>query len=667
MIIARITAAPRSLSATLAIALPLAVLFWLSGAVSPLAAFAAMALFVFVVLSSGWLLLRAVDAADLPAPAAWVLGVFATALAVTTFVMAFQLLAATAFAIWAGVVLALGFAFREPAPRRAQGSELLALLLCAAATLYWCSDIARSPALLARDGVLTVWVDHFIHGATISQFGDALAASGEAIDFSGVPRPFYHYASYMLPAAFAWPLDLPGLPLSTSLWVPVGFLTLCAGAYVLGAALSGPLGGVLALAALTLLPDAGSYGLHNLAFGYYWYVLAVPGASYAIGVCLLSIALLHRWAKSRTPRLLVASAGLVAGSLLIRAHIFLLAWPAWLASALMLTPFVQRRKFFFFGAATAAFGLFVYAYYALFPDAARALPEFLELSHHHAHHLNQPPYQAWYAGLLAAYGPVVAVTVGLLLVFPAALGVFIVLYPLSVLLMHRARGLEPIDALPAALLVCYFLLMISAPIPANGDSTELTQRPFVLVYAVVAIWTAAGFASWATAHGGLRVPRVRLALAAVAAFWVAGTLLWTVADARWTAIDKVHKVAPGLIQAAGFLRSHSRPGDVFAVPGLYAGRSYTDPAIQLVSLTAIPAYLSRPSIHAGRRKEIVQQRFQALAEIADQQDMSRAMGRLREIGVRWYVVAGEAGPRWDPKRRRAAFVEGQVAVYSSER
>jgi hypothetical protein len=662
---------PRSIAATLIIALPLAGLFWLSGAVSLLAAAAAMTLFVFVVLSAGLLLLRAADAADLPAPAAWVLGVFATAIAVYALVMAFHLLAASAFAIWAALVLALGIFFREPRPSagRMDRAELSALLLCAAATVFWCSDIAGAPQSLARDGVLTAWVDQFIHGATISQFGDPRAAGRQAIELSGLPRPFYHYASYMLPAAFAWPLDLPGLPLATSVWVPVGFFTLCAGAYVLGAALAGSLGGVAALAALTLLPDAASYGLHNLAFGYYWYVLAVPGASYGVGVCLLSIALLHRWAKRRSLRLLLASVCLVGGALLIRAHVFLLAFPAWLASALMLTPFIQRRKLAFFGAASASLALFVFAYYGFFPDAVPALPQFLEVSHHHVHHLNQPVYQAWYAGLSAAHGPLVTLAVGLLLIFPASLGVFIVLYPISVLLVHRSRGLEAIDLVPVALLVCYLLLMISAPIPANGDSTELTQRPFVLVYAVIAVWTAAGFVSWAAAQGGLRTPRVRLTLLLIAALWVAGVLFCTVGDARWTAVHKVHKVAEGLPQAARFLRSHWRRGDVFAVPGLWPGRSYTDAAIQLASLTGIPTYLSRPLIHAnrgGRAKEAARERYEALVQVADEQDITAALARLRELGIRWYVVAEAAGPRWDPERRRAAFVAGKTAVYSSD-
>lgn len=651
-----------SLAATLVVAPVLAGLLWLSGAVSIPAAAGAMALFVLVVMSAGLLLLRAAAASDMPAPAAWVLGIFATMIAMYALVMVFHLLAAAAFAIWAVVVLGLGILFRArgAAARRLSGSEVLGLVLCATATVWWCRDLAQVPQILARDGVLATWTDQFIHGAAISQFGDPRAAGRQAIELADLPLPLYHYGSYMLPAAFAWPLDLPGLPLATSAWVPIGFFTLCAGVYALGATLAGPTGGVAALAALTLLPDAGTYGLHNRAFGYYWYVLEVPSACYAVGVSLLSIAFLHRWARTRDSRALLASASLVGASCLIRVHIFLLMFPAWLASTVMLTRFSLRRKLLFFAAAGMAFSLFVFGYYRLQPDAAPALGKFL-----HVIHQDHFPtaYGDWYVVLISSYGPSAAALLGVLLIFPACLGIFLLLYPLSALLAGRSRRLEAIDLLPVALLCAYTVLMVSAPIPANGDATELTQRPFVLLYAVIAIWTAAGFVSWIAAQGGLGQRRMWLPLLALGAISAALIVRYTDPDWRW--LDD-HQLAQGLPQAARFLRSHGSPGDVFAVQALETAPVLTDTAVQLVSLTGMPAYLARPYIHRGTRvKEVALQRHAALAGVADQQSVAAALARLRELGVQWYVVVDSAGPRWDPQRRQAAFAEGDFAVYSS--
>ena len=84
---------------------------------------------------------------------------------------------------------------------------------------------------------------------------------------------------------------------------------------------------------------------------------------------------------------------------------------------------------------------------------------------------------------------------------------------------RRARRLELADLVPLALLGSYLLLILTAPVPPHGDATEFTQRPFVLVYAVFAVWTAAGFAGWLSLYG-LRQRRVWLPLLIAAAFTV---------------------------------------------------------------------------------------------------------------------------------------------------
>src|SRR5438445_118933 len=97
----------------------------------------------------------------------------------------------------------------------------------------------------------------------------------------------------------------------------------------------GPAGGLGAVAALTLLPDAGDYGLRNALFGFDWHVLTRPNAAYGVGIALVSFALLRRWCEERRPRLLAASIALALGLLVFRAHIFLLAAPCVLVAAVM--------------------------------------------------------------------------------------------------------------------------------------------------------------------------------------------------------------------------------------------------------------------------------------------------------------------------------------------
>jgi hypothetical protein len=484
------------------------------------------------------------------------------------------------------------------------------------------------------------------------------------------PAPLYHYASYLLPAAFAFPLDLPGLPLATSVWLPLGFFTMCAGAYALGKVLAGPAGGIAAVAALTVLPDASNYGLGNGFFSFHWHLLAFPGAPYAIGFFLVAIALLQRWLATGGPRPLAASAGLAAGTLLFRVHIFALGFPALLASAAMATHFAQRRKLAFFAAAVAVFALFVWGFYAL-TDSLPALELFLSAVHEY-----QEPtrYTGWYAGLLQTYGRGIAVPIGIVLVFAACLGILMVLYPVSVLVARRSGGLQAIDLVPVCFIGCYTLLMLAAP-TVKWDPTELTVRPLVMLYAVVAVWTFAAFAKWFSTGGEQRARGVWWTLMltsclALALLWPQTAKLGLQPKFQWGWRFYPYKVQPGLVQAGAFLRRNSVPGDLFAVQGLPLRWVATDLAIQITSLTGMPAYLGYAVSHIadpGPRRQLALERHAALNQVDAMKSLDDALARLRELGIQWYVVGGDQGPRWDPERRHAAFAEGRLAVYSTGR
>lgn len=650
-----------ALAASLLVVPALAALLWRTSA-APAAALAMLGALALVVMAGGRLALRAAGARDMPAPAAWVLGTCIASLALQAIASGLALVAASAFYLWAGLVggLALLFPERGAHAARRDAPGLAALLLCAAATLYWCWDLAAVAERLSHDGVMSTWTDQFIHGAAISQFGDPRAAARGAIELSGAPRPLYHYASYLLPAAFARPLDLPGLPLATSLWVPLGFLTLCAGVYALGSALAGWGAGLAALAALTVLPDAASYGLMNRAFGYYWLMLQVPGGAYATGACLVALAVLLRWRDTRAPTLLWASAGLMLACLLLRVHIFLLGFPAWVMSALFLNPALAGRRLALTGVAAAAFAAFVLGYYAIFPQAEPALGGFLRVIFEVHPSLS---LDLSYARLVRDYGAAGGLLGGVLLTLPACLGVFLGLYPASLALVRRVRPLRPADGVPAVFLVCYLLLMIAAPVAPNGDPTEFPHRPFVLLYAVFAIWTAAGFATWLAALGRASVARTWAYGISLVAIAGTAAALFTAPDARW---DEYFWLEPGVPQAGYFIRAHSAPGDVLAVQGLETRPVASGVAIQLVALTGVPAYLSRPFIHATRgpaEKALAERRYAEIEGIAREPSRAAALARIRELGIRWYVVPGGAGPAWDAGRRGAAFVAGRIAVY----
>ena len=641
--------------------------------------FASAAVFSYVVLASGRLVLRSAHASDLPGVAAWPLGVAVTGVALLVLVAALSVTAALAFALWAAAITALDIATArlrtcEPAPDRA---DMIGVALCCALVAAWCNDLAAVPAILARTGQFAAWTDYLLHAGVISQFGDARAAGRGGIWLADTPWFAYHYASYTLPAVFAWPLDQPGLPLATSIWAPIGILCLAGATYTLGVTLGGTAGGVAALAALFLMPDASNYGLRNGFFSFHWTLLAVPASGYVLGVSLLAIVFLHRWVRTRSPIAFAISAALAIATVLFRAHVFILFFPAWLAVVAVASQTVQRHRVpLLVLSGVLAMGLLLALRFALYPpaeiswvfDEGRALERFL----HFVHRRQEPTaYQGLYRGIETEFGEGVGTAAGILLVYPASLGVLVLLYPVTLALMRGRLQLAGVDGFPISLLATYAAVLLVAPIPAHHDATDLTHRPFVLLYAVVAAWTAAMLVRWLSEQGrhGKRLWQTLLIGTAIAL-----PFLWTHAAemARpkfyWSRPFAAHTISPELLAAAEFLRNTARPGDIFAAAPVTTREVGIDAPTELVALSAVPAYLVRYWIHevfGGSSRIAARNRYVELVDVARARDPEQAMQRLAGLGVRWYVTTDPGEPKWDASHGRAIWARGEVAIYDS--
>ena len=127
------------------------------------------------------------------------------------------------------------------------------------------------------------------------------------------------------------------------------------------------------------------------------------------------------------------------------------------------------------------------------------------------------------------------------------------------------------------------------------------------------------------------------------------------------------RIEPGLIEAGRYLREHGRPGQIFAVRGLRLKWAVTDPAIQLVSLSGMPAYVAYMSAHmviGADRERVAVERYAELARLDRSASADSALQQLARLGIAWYVVTDGAGPPWDRARGRAAYVERNVAIYA---
>lgn len=639
----------------------------------------------YVVLTAGRLLLTAAGDRRFD-PATWfVLGLLATCLAVYALSVLSPLAAAPALGTVAALVVGLRLILlrRADAARQAvlaaDWRQLAGFALCAAFTYAWCSTPSDALETLRTQGVLPVWSDYFFHGGLISQFGDPRAVHRGSIFFAGVPSTFYHFGSYAVAAAFAGMLDQPGLPLALSVWLPLGFLAMLAGACALGQRLAGAAGAVAAVAAIAIIPDASNYGLRNGFFSFHWTIMTTAGATYALGAAFVSLVFLDRWASERARAALAASALLATSIVLFRVQIFLLYFPAWMAAAAICSMREAKRRRYVTGLMLAGLATGAVACFMTISDLSAsnpgvwrfqgpALSKFLTDVH-----TGQEPtaYPGLYPYLESLGSPAFALTAGIALAVVAALGAFVILFPVAMLLARIKGVLRPVDVTCGLLFYCWLLIMLFAPVPFNGDVTDLIHRPFVLLYAAVAIWTLCLV---------LRLLALRIDLAAkVWPVLLVGTILALppiVSGAagmmhpkfRWGESYVATRIPPGLVDVAAFMRTHAARGDVFGVAGLRAVYTTFDLSMEVCALSGMPAYLSRPYIEmikGAARKRLAASRLAALQAVDAAPDYGAAMQLLRAINVRWYVVTDGKGPRWDPSRARSAFTAGDVTLYAA--
>ena len=643
------------------------------GGIFTAAAVVAVAMLAYAVHAAGRMLLETAGDTKAGTPAQWAMGTAAACYAVLALTTAFPVTAAGAAAVLAAIVVSADISrARRALSARPDARALVGFALCVAFTAAWCAGPAGAYETLRAQGVLPVWIDYFFQGGMLSQYGDARALGRQSIYLADHPAALYHTASYALGAALAGGLGQPGLALASAAWMPLGFLAMLAGAYALGARLAGDAGGIAALLALAALPDPSNYGLRNGYFSLHWNLMAHPGATYALGAAFLSLALLDRWSAERARAALVASALLAASTLLFRAHVFLVFFPAWVATAAVCSARHPRSRRLaawlmvaLIAAAAAAAGLALTHLtesggYWRFGE--RALHQFLIRVHMG---VEPTAYPHAYADFVDFEPGVYALTLGIGLVVIAAFGVFVLLLPAALLLAREARVLKPIDAFCGFLFLGWLLLVFVAPIPWHGDPTDLMHRPLVLLYAAFALWS---FCLILRLFSGSRRPWPAL----LAGSLLALPLVVVSADGMarpkfaWGEREIATRVPAGLVEAAAYLRARAAAGDIFVVAGLTAADSTFDTPTKLCSLSGMPSYLSRPGFEMNKdaaRRKVVAARLAALQQIDRQTDHGAAMRSLQALRVQWYVVAGGAGPRWDPGRGRAAFKAGTVALY----
>ena len=296
---------------------------------------------------------------------------------------------------------------------------------------------------------------------------------------------------------------------------------------------------------------------------------------------------------------------------------------------------------------------------------------FLEIAH-----MGQPPtaYDGVYESIQQHYGQLSAWFVGVCLLIPVTLGAMTLLMPLGLIGAIRRTGWRPLDSFPVWSVVSWIGLVLLAPIATFGGREEYQHRPFVLVYAVVLVWTLI-FVDRAIA--GIRFGLWQLKpflLTLFVLFLIIRTALdWTDDPAEprfeWGKRSFGVKLEPGLLAAANYVRRHAGTGDTFALVPIDPGQLVTDAATRFAALANVPTYLARVAFqvrYGPKRYLVAEQRLAELNRIETIDQPDDAFLELGKIGVRFLVVLGE-GSRFDPNRTRAVFQTPGAAVYRIDR
>jgi len=544
------------------------------------------------------------------------------------------------------------------------------LLLISAVVTFWAREALVSVREAQTTGVFRVWNDFLLQAAEIRYLEGYPAFARQSLYLADAPQTFYHRASYALSAAYSWISGDPALETATYFWLPTGIILMGMAAYGLGCALAGRAAGIASAAALFLLPDASMYWLGNGYFAFHWLIQVAPGSGYAISLGLVALAVYSLGARYSRYSLVLAGAVPVLASTLFRTHIAIPMVVLYLILALAAWRPARPRHRTIAVAVLLLLGLLT----VLIFERVALAPHFLTgrrdwLRYIEAVHAAVPiPYEGLYLKLTAGTRMLWKAIVGYLLMLPAEYGA---LLPLMVLALYLKRRLLSIDwrsdRIPFLLLAVHTAIIFLMPTPRHGDITDWSHRSFVLVYAVLLIFTVA----WMTSLCKAAIPD---GATMRALGWAAGLLVVTAGvSVPWLYGKNIQygslrdgptacatAISGDMFKAARFIREHSRTGEKMLT-------SDNDPVALAVSLTGLQAYLSRKALYQTLGGDLGKL---ATARSAAHDGLRRSLTfeELAAFGtsnnIRWYLLRREDMPDWPRKLLdRSVYSSGSLYVF----
>ena len=578
------------------------------------------------------------------------------------------------------VVLLLGIiAFATaPQPQRGQPAQFpswlalcaVVLILCAAS--LWTQDVQPYWTQQGEHIVVTPWSDFFYH----AQFTGQLRADTSIVrlgdpNLSGRPVAFYHYASYMLSASVeAWSGHLTAMDCTAAAWIPLAFMVMGLGAYVIASEWWGDLAGIAAVAAVLLIPDAPTYGIPLDLYSFHWLIAVSAGLGYGIAGAALALVLITAAVQSDRMWMLACGFCLMFATVLLKAHVTIVAMPLAIAWVFIFKRgWSVRQKWLL--AAVVVIGA-VLALVAL--ERLQIGPSILPLKHRPggfgfiSTQAEQIPPGTWHRLIVPhLHGRnVVHLAIEVLIAVGAPLGGWLLLFALLFVVNSNRRRLDRLDWIPVFALVIYVGCLGFFPPNQRGTIDELWHRPFVWLYFVIAVWCL-GKIGQSIQKRLTGVPSRAAAIIAVIA-----ALLLIFPYEKGKSIQHTRRMESrymdmpidrGLVDCANFVREHSPDTDIVQdqtsemfpiLSALSERRSY---------LGLSPDYW-RQFNHASvllaeslRRKKIVE----GIPRATSDQELKKI---VTATGIRWYIARPKEVLSWPGQRaEKPAFTAHGYRLY----
>lgn len=606
-------------------------------------------------------------------PAAFVTGfaVISLLMLVLVFVLEMPALTALMLSAMLALVLSVYRARRSSAVDSTDGwADVWVTLILGVAILTLAKIPISSPRILLSSNILPIWSDYFLHGITINSLGSPFSDGGN-MELAGENRGFYHYAPYVIPAAFQAVSGMSGLALSTSFLLPWGLLIAALGGYVLAVELQGRLSGLIALTVIICFP-AYAYFIQSGWFDFYWLMFAAPGTGYAIGVSMLVCVSAMAYFREGEGRVLWLTLLLLFSLILIRAHVFLLLAPAIIAS-LLFQRWHHSMRLMLLVAFIGMVGLVLTLHFSSHLHAlwtGRADPyRYLDITARMYSFYGKPVTFLAHLQTLTAFAQIVATLI-------AVLGIYVVLYPLTLWLNLRRARFNAADTIPLLLILSFVGLMLFAPIAQNGDLSEYKHRHFPLLYVVVVIYTVTYVARLIPALPNCPNCLRRMGCTfVILAFSV--TLVRSdhinpaspdVGTLAWAGNYHNQLVTPGLIEASAYIRAHAQKGDVLAMGVPFVVSDPRTLIVEMVSLTGVPAFIARSELKMRGPKcfqEITSKRVDLLKELAEVENWAEARQVLQAHGIRWFLIAQGDSAKWGDSASGSVFSSYGITIYDA--